>query len=182
MVKALLFLATGFEEIESMCVVDTLRRAGITIVLAGLQQGPIVGSRGVQMIPDSLLDELTIEDFDAVILPGGSPGYINLGKDERVLEMVMKTYESGKLVAAICGGPSILGKLGIVRGRRATIFPGKEAELIGAEPVSDPVVVDGNVVTSRGPGTALEFAIKLIELLVGEQKAREVKRGLVMSP
>jgi len=163
-----------------MCVVDTLRRAGITVVLTGLQKGPIVGSRGVQMIPDSLLDELTVEDFDAVILPGGSPGYINLGKDERVLEMVMKAYESGKLVAAICGGPSILGKLGIVRGRRATIFPGKEAELIGAEPVSDPVVVDGNVVTSRGPGTALEFTIKLVELLVGEQKAREVKRGLVM--
>jgi 4-methyl-5(b-hydroxyethyl)-thiazole monophosphate biosynthesis len=180
MVKALLFLATGFEEIESMCVVDTLRRAGVTILLAGLHEGPIVGSRGVQMIPDSLLDELTVGDFDAVILPGGSPGYINLGADERVLEMVMKAYESGKLVAAICGASSILGKLGIVRGRKATIFPGKEAELVGATPVSDPVVVDDNVVTSQGPGTALEFAIKLVELLVGEQKAREVKRGLVM--
>ncbi|MGC9445111.1 MAG: DJ-1 family glyoxalase III [Candidatus Methanospirareceae archaeon] len=180
MVKALLFLATGFEEIESMCVVDTLRRAGVTVVLAGLHKGPIVGSRGVQMIPDSLLDDLSVEDFDAVILPGGSPGYINLGKDERVLEMVLKAYESGKLVAAICGAPSILGRLGVVRGRRATIFPGKEADLIGAKPVSDPVVVDGHVVTSRGPGTALEFAITLVELLVGEQKAREVKQGLVM--
>ena len=180
MSKALLFLATGFEEIESMCIVDTLRRAGVTTVLAGLHKGPIVGSRGVQLIPDSVLDELTVEDFDAVILPGGSPGYINLGADERVLEMVTKAYESGKLVAAICGAPSILGKLGIVRGRRATIFPGKEAELIGAEPASDSVVVDGNVVTSRGPGTALEFAITLVELLVSEQKAQEVKRGLVM--
>ncbi|HDS46162.1 MAG TPA: DJ-1/PfpI family protein [Methanomicrobia archaeon] len=178
--KALLFLATGFEEIESMCVVDTLRRAGVTTVLAGLQKGPIAGSRGVQMIPDRQLDELTVEDFDAVILPGGSPGYINLGADARVLKMVTKAYESGKLVAAICGAPSILGKLGIVRGKRATIFPGMEANLIGAEPVSDPVVVDGNVVTSRGPGTALEFAISLVELLVGKQKAREVRQGLVM--
>ena len=180
MVKALLFFATGFEEIESMCIVDTLRRAGVTVVIAGLQKGPIVGSRGVQMIPDRLLDELTVEDFDAVILPGGSPGYINLGADERVREMVKKAYKSGKLVAAICGAPSILGELGIVRGKRATIFPGKEAELIGAEPVSDPVVVDGNVVTSQGPGTALQFAITLVELLVSEQKAREVKQGLVM--
>jgi 4-methyl-5(b-hydroxyethyl)-thiazole monophosphate biosynthesis len=179
MVKALLFLATGFEEIESICIVDTLRRAGVTVVLAGLQEGPIVGSRGVQVIPDSLLDELTVDEFDAVILPGGSPGYINLGADKRVLDMVLKAYESGKLVAAICGAPSILGKLGIVKGRRATIFPGNEAKLIGAEPVSDPVVVDGTVVTSQGPGTALEFAIKLVELLVGEQKAREVKVGLV---
>ncbi len=179
MVNVLLFLATGFEEIESMCIVDTLRRAGVRVVVAGLQEGPIAGSRGVQVIPDSMLDELAVEDFDAVILPGGSPGYINLGADERVLAMVQNAYESGKLVAAICGAPSILGKLGILRGRRATVYPGNEAELIGAEPVSDPVVVDGNVVTSRGPGTALEFAIKLVELLVGEQQARAVKADLL---
>jgi 4-methyl-5(b-hydroxyethyl)-thiazole monophosphate biosynthesis len=180
MVKAVLLLAPGFEEIEAMCVVDTLRRAGVTVLLAGLQNGPVAAKHGVKVIPDCTIDALAQADFDAVILPGGYPGYVNLGADARVLELVRTAFGSGKLVAAICGAPSILGKLGIVRGKRATIFPGKEADLIGAEPVPDHVVVDGTVVTSQGPGTALEFAIKLAELLVGEQKVQELKQALVV--
>jgi len=181
MAKAALLLAPGFEEIEAMCVVDTLRRAGVTVVLAGLHDGPVEAGHGVKVIPDCGIDELAAEEFDAVILPGGYPGYVNLGADARVLALVRTAFETGKIVAAICGAPVILGRLGIVKGKRATIFPGKEKDLTGAKPVHDPVVVDGTVVTSQGPGTALEFAITLAQLLVGERKVRELKEALVVS-
>ncbi len=181
MAKAALLLAPGFEEIEAMCVVDTLRRAGVTVVLAGLHDGPVEAGHGVKVIPDCVIDELAAGEFDAVILPGGYPGYVNLGADARVLALVRTAFETGKIVAAICGAPVILGRLGIVKGKRATIFPGKEADLTGAKPVRDPVVVDGTVVTSQGPGTALEFAITLAKLLVGERKVRELKEALVVS-
>jgi len=181
LVKAVLLLAPGFEEIEAMSVVDTLRRAGVTVVLAGLHDGPVEAAHGVKVIPDCGIDELAAEDFDAVILPGGYPGYVNLGADARVLALVRTVFEAGKIVAAICGAPVILGRLGIVKGKRATIFPGKESDLTDAKPVRDPVVVDGTVVTSQGPGTALEFAITLAELLVGVQKTRELKQALVVN-
>ena len=181
MVKAVLLLATGFEEIETMSIVDTLRRAGVEVVIAGLQDGTTEGSRGVNIIPDGSIDDIVIEEFDAVILPGGSPGYINLGRDRRVLDLVTKAFDKGLIVAAICGAPTVLADLGILRGKRATVFPGKEADLTGAEPVNERVVVDGTVVTSQGPGTAIEFGVKLVELLVGKQSAQEVKAGLVVN-
>jgi 4-methyl-5(b-hydroxyethyl)-thiazole monophosphate biosynthesis len=181
MVKAVLLLATGFEEIEAMSIVDTLRRADIEVVIAGLQEGAIEGSRGVNVIPDRSIDEVALEEFAAVILPGGSPGYINLGRDRRVRDLVTRAFEEGRIVAAICGAPTVLADLGILKGKKATVYPGKEADLTGAEPVNERLVVDGTVVTSQGPGTAIEFGIKLIELLVGKQRAREVKDDLVVN-
>jgi len=181
MVKVVLFLATGFEEIESMSIVDTLRRADIEVVIAGLQEGAIEGSRGVNVIPDRSIDKVALEEFAAVILPGGSPGYINLGRDRRVRDLVTRAFEEGRIVAAICGAPTVLADLGILKGKKATVYPGKEAELTGAEPVNERLVVDGTVVTSQGPGTAIEFGIKLIELLVGKQRAQEVKDDLVVN-
>jgi 4-methyl-5(b-hydroxyethyl)-thiazole monophosphate biosynthesis len=181
MVKVVLFLATGFEEIESMSIVDTLRRADIEVVIAGLQEGAIEGSRGVNVIPDRSIDKVALEEVAAVILPGGSPGYINLGRDRRVRDLVTRAFEEGRIVAAICGAPTVLADLGILKGKKATVYPGKEAELTGAEPVNERLVVDGTVVTSQGPGTAIEFGIKLIELLVGKQRAQEVKDDLVVN-
>lgn len=181
MAKALLFLAPGFEEIEALGIVDTLRRAGVVVVITGLQKGSIVGAHGINVMPDSAMDAITIEDFDAVILPGGNPGYVNLGKDQRVLDFATRAFETGKIVAAICAAPSVLAKEGILKGKKATIYPGKEADLTGAEHVNERVVVDGTVVTSQGPGTAIEFGIKLIELLVGKQRAQEVKDDLVVN-
>jgi 4-methyl-5(b-hydroxyethyl)-thiazole monophosphate biosynthesis len=181
MVKAVLLLATGFEEIEAMSIVDTLRRADIEVVIAGLQEGAIEGSRGVNVIPDRSIDEVALEEFAAVILPGGSPGYINLGRDRRVRDLVTRAFEEGRIVAAICGAPTVLADLGILKGKKATVYPGKETDLTGAEPVNERLVVDGTVVTSQGPGTAIEFGIKLIELLVGKQRAREVKDDLVVN-
>jgi 4-methyl-5(b-hydroxyethyl)-thiazole monophosphate biosynthesis len=181
MAKALLFLAPGFEEIEALSIVDTLRRAGVEVVMVGLQKGSIEGAHGVIVMPDSAMDAITIEDFDAVVLPGGNPGYVNLGKDPRVLEFATKAFETGKIVAAICAAPSVLAKGGILQGKKATIYPGMESFLTGSEPVNERVVVDGTVVTSQGPGTALEFGIKLVELLVGTQKAQELKAELVVN-
>ena len=173
------FLATGFEEIEAMGIVDTLRRAGIEVVIAGLQTGAIEGGHGVKVVPDREIEGINIEDFDAVILPGGSPGYVNLWKDKRVLDAVKRAFEMGNIVAAICGAPSVLAKADILRGKKATIYPGMETELRGAKSVNERVVVDGKIVTSQGPGTALEFGIKLVEILSGEKRAREIKDELV---
>ena len=177
--KAVLFLATGFEEIEAISIVDTLRRAGVGVTIAGLQAGAIEGAHGINVIPDTTIGEIEIKRFDAVILPGGNPGYVNLGKDKRVLDAVKTAFEAGNIVAAICAAPSVLAKTGILSGKKATIFPGMESALTGATPIHERVVVDGKLVTSQGPGTALEFAITLVELLVGKQTAQEVKSRLV---
>ncbi len=173
------FLATGFEEIEAMGIVDTLRRAGIEVVIAGLQTGAIEGGHGVKVVPDREIEGINIEDFDAVVLPGGSPGYVNLGNDKRVLDAVRKAFELGKVVAAICAAPSVLAKAGILEGKKATIYPGLETALAGAKPINERVVEDGKIITSQGPGTALEFGVKLVETLVGEKSARELKDSLI---
>jgi 4-methyl-5(b-hydroxyethyl)-thiazole monophosphate biosynthesis len=182
-IKAVLFLAAGFEEIEAVSIVDTLRRGGVEVTIAGLQEGVIEGAYGVNVIPDGAIDEIIIEEFDAVVLPGGYPGYVNLGQDRRVLDLVTKAFETGIIVAAICGAPSVLAKSGILKGKKATIYPGLEAELTGggAKPVNERVVVDGKVITSQGPGTAVEFGVKLVALLVGEKRARELKDELVVN-
>jgi 4-methyl-5(b-hydroxyethyl)-thiazole monophosphate biosynthesis len=176
---AVISLATGFEEIEATSVVDVLRRAGVDVTIAGLQAGTIQGSHGIKVVPDTTIGEIEIKNFDAVILPGGNPGYVNLGRDKRVLDVVKTAFELGKIVAGICAGPSVLAQTGILKGKKATIFPGMESALTGAKPLNERVVVDGNLVTSQGPGTALEFALTLVELLVGKQKAQEVKTGLI---
>lgn len=176
---AVVFLAPGFEEIEATSVVDILRRAGVEVTIAGLQAGVIQGAHGITVTPDTTLGEIEVERFDAVILPGGNPGYVNLGKDKRVLDAVRTAFERGKLVAAICAAPSVLAQAGVLKGKRATIYPGMESALTGATPVHERVVVDGRLVTSQGPGTAIEFALTLVELLVGKQKAQEVKNALV---
>lgn len=179
MTKAVLFLATGFEDIEVASIIDTLSRGGVEVVIAGLQAGAIEGKYGIELVPDIAIDEIELENYDAVILPGGYPGYANLGADERVLDTVKRAFELGVFVAAICGAPSVLAKAGILKGKKATIYPGMEAELTGAKPSNERVVVDGTVVTSQGPGTALEFGVKLVELLAGEKKARALKDELV---
>jgi 4-methyl-5(b-hydroxyethyl)-thiazole monophosphate biosynthesis len=176
---AVLLLAAGFEEIEAISIVDTLRRAGVEVTIAGLQAGAIEGAHGIKVVPDTTLGEIEIKKFDAVILPGGNPGYLNLGKDHRVLDAVKTAFEVGKIVAAICAAPSVLAQAGILKGKKATIYPGMETALTGARHSDERVVVDGKLVTSQGPGTALEFGITLAELLVGKQKAQEVKSALV---
>ena len=177
MSKALVFLAPGFEEIETATVVDVLRRAGVEVTVAGLVGGAIDGGHAMKFVADKSIDEIVAKDFDAIICPGGNPGYKNLRKNRRVLAIVKDAFEAGKLVAAICAGPAVLSDAGILKNRNCTIFPGMEDDLIkgGGNPKSDLVVEDGNIVTSQGPATALLFALKLIERLSGKATADNVR-------
>ncbi len=178
MVETLIFLASGFEEIETVTIVDVLRRAGVTVTVAGLSSGVTEGAHGIKIVPDKNIDTVKIDDFDAIIVPGGNPGYKNLRSDPRVISMVKEAFYSNKMVAAICAAPAVLSDAGILKNKNCTIYPGMENELEkgGGKPKLDIVVIDGNIITSRGPATALPFAIKLVELLLGKQTAREVAK------
>ncbi|MCE8422842.1 MAG: DJ-1/PfpI family protein [Candidatus Methanoperedens sp.] len=178
MVKAMVLMAEGFEEIELTGVVDILRRGEITVTIAGLKDGLITGSRGIKIQPDAPLDSIK-ELYDILILPGGSPGYVNLGKDKNVIDLVKKYHTEGKFVAAICAAPSVLAKAGILSGKKATIFRGMETELKDAKYVDEPVVEDGKIITSQGPGTAIEFALTILKRLTNEKKAQEIKERLI---
>jgi 4-methyl-5(b-hydroxyethyl)-thiazole monophosphate biosynthesis len=176
--KALVFLATGFEEIETVTIVDVLRRANIDVTVVGLQPKPTEGAHKMKIVPDKTINDVNVNDFDAVIVPGGNPGYKNLRKDSRVISMLKKAFESNKLVAAICAGPAVLSDAGILQGKVCTIYPGMENELEsgGGKPSHDNIINDRNIVTSRGPATALPFALKLVEILAGKQTADVVSK------
>ena len=176
--KALVFLATGFEEIETVTVIDVLRRAGVEVTVAGLTPKVVEGAHAMKIVPDQSIDDVHMNDFDAVIVPGGNPGYKNLRNDPRVITMVQEAFNSNKPVAAICAAPAVLSDAGILNKKFCTIYPGMENELEkgGAKPKQDPVVVDGNIITSRGPATALPFALKLAEMLAGKQVAESVNK------
>lgn len=169
-------LADGFEEIEAITVIDILRRAGIEVMTAGLKEGLVKGSHNVSVLPDTTLDEIDHRDFDGLVLPGGAPGFINLGNDGRILRLAREMDRAGRCVAAICAAPSVLIKAGVLQGRRATVSPSGRAEVQAcAKFLEDRVVVDGNLVTSRAPGTAFEFALSLVELLAGSEKMKEIR-------
>jgi len=178
MVKALVFLASGFEEIETVTIVDVLRRADVDVTVAGLGPNVVEGAHGMKIVPDKSIDDVSAEDFAAVVVPGGNPGYKNLRNDPRVIDMVKKAFDSKKIVAAICAGPAVLSDAGILNGKACTIYPGMEDELTkgGGKPKQDIVVVDGNIITSRGPATTLPFALKLAEKLVGKRVAENVSK------
>jgi len=177
--KALVFLAQGFEEIEAVTIVDILRRCGIDVTVAGLNSDVVEGAHGMKIVPDRYVGEVSVEDFDTVVCPGGSPGYENLRRNRRVLAMIKDAYKSGKLVAAICASPAVLSDAGILKDRLCTIYPGMEDELRkgGGKPREDLVVVDGTIITSRGPATAILFALAVAEKLVGERAVESVRKA-----
>lgn len=160
-------LAQGCEELEAITVIDLLRRAGIEVVTAGLDNLPVKASRGVMLIPDTTLDLALERDYDMVVLPGGLPGADHLDNDPRIRELLVTMADSERFTAAICAAPKVLASSGLLAGKRATSFPGvlERMALEGTELKSDPVVQDGKVITSRGPGTAMDFALTLIEQL-----------------
>ena len=180
MTQVLVPLAQGCEELEAVTVIDLLRRAGITVVTAGLDAELVVASRGTRLLPDTTLDKALEHDYDMVVLPGGQPGADNLNKDVRVRELLKNMANSGKFTAAICAAPAVLARAGLLDGKRATGFPGTLEKFASSNITIEhhPVVRDGKVITSRGPGTAMDFALELIELLSGKEKRAQVEAGL----
>jgi 4-methyl-5(b-hydroxyethyl)-thiazole monophosphate biosynthesis len=169
-------LAEGFEEIEAVTVIDLLRRAGIEVRTATLAGPRVMGSHGIVMEADIALDAAEAADYDMIVLPGGMPGAEHLRQDARVIALLRRFAGEGRYTAAICAAPGVLAHAGLLDGRRATSFPGflNGASAPGIGLSEEPVVVDGKVVTSRGPGTAIEFSLALIELLSGRAAANAV--------
>lgn len=183
MANVLVPLAQGCEELEAITVIDLLRRAGINVVTAGLDDQPVTASRGNVLIPDTSLDEVLSKDFDMIVLPGGLPGADHLKNDPRIIQLVQQMLENDRYVAAICAAPRVLVQAGVLDGRCITSFPGAidAAAVTGLKYVDEPVVTDSKLITSRGPGTAMDFALQLIEVLVGRQQRDEVEAGLQRS-
>jgi 4-methyl-5(b-hydroxyethyl)-thiazole monophosphate biosynthesis len=181
MPRVLVPLAPGFEELEAVTVVDLLRRAGVEVVTAGLADGPVRASRGVVVVPDTTLDRVADDDFDMIALPGGLPGADHLNADPRIHRILRRTAAAGGYAAAICAAPKVLADAGLLDGRKATGYPGvlDRLNLPRTELLQRAVVTDGRIVTSRGPGTAMDFALELIERLLGKTKRDEVEAPLV---
>ena len=180
MANVLVPLARGCEELEAVTVVDLLRRAGISVVTAGLDDQPVTASRGVVLVPDMTLDEALGQDYDMVVLPGGLPGADHLDNDDRLAALLKQMAADGKYTAAICAAPKVLASSGLLNGKRATSYPGvlQSGSVPGMDYVEQAVVTDDKVITSRGPGTAMDFALELIEVLAGTEKRNEVEAGL----
>lgn len=181
MARVLVPLAQGCEELEAVTVIDLLRRAGIEVVVAGLQPGTVKASRGVQLAPDTTLDAVLGHDFDMIVLPGGMPGAQHLKEDRRIINLLKKMAEQGKYTAAICAAPIALAEAGLLSGKRATSYPGflDKMEVPGMAYLGDAVVADEKIITSRGPGTAMDFALALVEALSGREKRDQVEAGLM---
>jgi 4-methyl-5(b-hydroxyethyl)-thiazole monophosphate biosynthesis len=185
--KVVVPMAEGFEEIEFVTIVDILRRAEVEVVTASLGErkgpgqeiGTVEGSHGLKVVPDAAIDDIDPEEFDAVVLPGGFPGFVTLGNDERVLDLVRRMDGAGKYVAAICGAPSVLIKAGVVEGKRATIHPAGRKDLRDDQYVDDRVIVSGKLITSKAAGTAMEFALRLVGEFVGEERMRKLAEEIL---
>ena len=178
MPKVLVPLAQGCEELEAVTIIDILRRAGIEVVSAGLDAQAVRASRGTVLIPDVALDAALRQTYDMVVLPGGQPGTNNLKADARIIKLVQNMAQQGKYVAAICAAPSVLAAAGLLDGKRATSFPFAQDIFPKVQQQNTAVVEDGKLITSRGPGTAMDFALVLVERLLGKAKRDEVEGAL----
>lgn len=180
MSRVCIFLADGFEEIEGLTAVDILRRAGVdtqTVSITGSRT--VTGSHQIQVQADVCMAEADFSETELLVLPGGMPGTKNLGACEELTQLLVQFAQEGKKVAAICAAPSVLGDLGILKGKKAVCYPGFEDRLTGAAVGYDKTAVDGNVTTSRGMGTAIPFALALTEQLVSREKADEIKKSIL---
>jgi len=181
--KAFLFLAEGFEEVEAITPIDYLRRAGVELVSAAVgKEKTVLGSHKIPVKADVLVKEIDVQSADCLIFPGGMPGSVNLANSKELDTFIREFDKQGKLLAAICAAPVLVfGSKGILNGRHFTCYPGMEGQITCcAEWESSPVVTDGNIITSRGAGTAGLFAIKIIEKLCGAETAGQIKSAVVL--
>ncbi len=179
--RVLVPLAQGCEELEAITIIDLLRRAGIEVISAGLDAENITASRGIKLIPDTDLKSALKDDYDMIVLPGGLPGANHLDNDDRLKSALKKMANDDKYIAAICAAPKVLANAGLLKGKMATCYPGflDDPELSGITLSDEAVVRDGKIITSRGPGTAMDFALELIEVLSGRETRDTVEAALV---
>ena len=176
-----IFLADGFEEIEALCPLDILRRAGLEVVTVGIGgKREIVGAHGIGVMADIADTELTLDKPELILLPGGMPGTKNLEASGVVRAAILDAQERKSFIAAICAAPSVLGKMGLLEGVEATCFPGFEQHLIGATISTEKVIRDGRFITAKGMGVALEFGLCIVEALLGKEKADEIAAQVQM--
>lgn len=181
MARVLIPLAQGCEELEAVTLTDLLTRAGIEVITAGLDDRPVKASRGLTILPDTQLDRVMDDHFDLIVLPGGLPGADHLNADPRIHQLLNRQAEHGRFIGAICAAPKVLADAGLLAGKKATSYPGAvDLQRHGSiDYINDPVVRDQLVVTSRGPGTAMDFALYLIELLVDSEMRNKVEEALL---
>lgn len=178
--KIAVFFAEGYEEIEALTVVDICRRCSLTVDMVSVTRERVVhGSHGIGVQMDQVYEEIDFDRYDMLVLPGGMPGTKNLEAHQGLMEWVDRFYKEGKYIAAICAAPSIFGHRGILEGRRACSYPGFESHLKGAQVTAGPVEMDGNVITSRGMGTAIDFGLAIAGIFVGEEKAAGMAEAIV---
>lgn len=182
MTKVLVLLADGLEEMEAVSPVDLLRRAGIEVITASINgKLEVEGAHGITIHADKTLDDAANSGYDMVVLPGGGGGTEKLSQNGKVLELVNDFYKKGKYIAAICAAPIVLAKAGILEGQKVTSYPGTENELGKVDYSLEKVVKSGKIITSRGPGTAIYFALELIKLLKNEEKAEAIRKQIVFN-
>lgn len=180
MSKVGIFFADGCEEIEGLSVVDICRRADLEIVTISIMgKAEVIGSHSISFSTDAVFEEVDFEELDGVILPGGMPGTLHLGEHEGVNRIIKKFAQEGKMVAAICAAPSVLGAAGILQGKTASCHPGFEEKLTGANVIFETVAVDGNVITSRGMGTAFDFGLAIVGYFKDEAVVEDVRLHMV---
>ena len=179
MSKVYIFFADGFEDIEGLTVVDLMRRAGIDIQTVSIKETrEIRTSHGINILTDCTFSECDFSDADMLVIPGGMPGTKNLERSPDVQRAVVFCAENKKYIAAICAAPSILGHLGLLEGKEAVCYPGFEEELRGAVLSAEPVCEDGNMITAKGAGVAVEFGLKLVGIFCGAKTASDLKAGI----
>lgn len=174
------FLADGFEEIEAVSPIDLLRRSGKEVVTVGVSGKIINGAHQIPVTADITADQIVLDDkLEMIVLPGGMPGTLNLEKNEFVQKAIDYCAENSLWIAAICAAPSILGHKNILAGRKAACYPGFEEHLLGADVAYEPVVCDGNIITSRGAGAAVKFGLMLVEKLVSKEVSDKLYEGII---
>ncbi|MEN3033989.1 MAG: DJ-1 family glyoxalase III [Aquificaceae bacterium] len=182
MKKVAIILAEGYEEIEAVAPIDILRRAGVEVIIAGLSKEPVASARNLKILPDVTLDELNADELEMVIIPGGSGGVERIKNDQRAKDLLDKMQQKGAYIGAICAGPTTLESFKMLQGRKITLYPALVSEIKSASVSLDSSVVeDGNIITSQGPGTALEFSLKLAEKLVGKEVAKQVAEKMLIN-
>ncbi len=180
MKQVCVFLADGFEEVEALTAVDLLRRARVYVDTVSItDEYKVHGAHGINVQTEDLFEEVNFEEFDMIVLPGGMPGTTNLMGHPGVCQIVTEFVNAGKPVGAICAAPMVLDHLGLLNGRKATCYPSCEEKMEGAVLTGAPVTVDGNIITSRGVGTAIDFALELINVLIGKDMAKKIASDIV---